>query len=128
MPLARRQVLTSHTRRGRAGNLEPMAPDWPVMNAGPLPVQPRTVTLGGRCKNDMQAAKRGKRPRITRPPIAESDGRTGSIGTIAYGESRDATASAIDILPLDLGIFAHLTDPRCPSQTEITLSNELNTE
>ena len=31
----------------------------------------------------MQVAKRGKRLRITRLPIAESDGRTGSIGAIA---------------------------------------------
>jgi hypothetical protein len=63
----------------------------------------------------MQAAKRGKHPRITRLPIAESDGRTGSIGTIADSESSDATASVIDILPFDLGVFARLTDLQLPA-------------
>jgi len=51
-----------------------MTPDWPVMNAGSLPVQPRTVTLRRRYRNDVRAAQRSKRPRITRLPIAESGG------------------------------------------------------
>jgi hypothetical protein len=46
----------------------------------------------------MHVAKRGKRLRITRLPIAESDGRTGSIGAIAGSESRNAAALKIDIL------------------------------
>jgi hypothetical protein len=54
----------------------------------------------------MQSAKRGKHLRITRLPVAESDGRTGSIGTITGSESRNTAALTIDILPLDLGIFA----------------------
>jgi hypothetical protein len=40
----------------------------------------------------MQVAKRGKHLRITRLPIAESDGRTGSIGTITDSESRNVAA------------------------------------
>jgi hypothetical protein len=47
----------------------------------------------------MQVAKRGKHLRITRLPIAGSDGRTGSIGTITDSEFRNAAASLIDILP-----------------------------
>jgi len=46
----------------------------------------------------MQVAKRGKRLCITRLPIAESDGRTGSIGAITESESRNAAALTIDIL------------------------------
>jgi hypothetical protein len=54
----------------------------------------------------MHVAKRGKHLRITRLLIAESDGRTGSIGAIADSESRNAAALTIGICPLDLVIFA----------------------
>ena len=54
----------------------------------------------------MHVAKRDKRQRITRQPIAESDGRTGSIAAITDSESRNAAALTIDICRLDLGIFA----------------------
>jgi hypothetical protein len=56
----------------------------------------------------MRAAKRGKDLRIARLPIAEFDGRTGPIGTIAGGQSEGAAASLIGISPADLGIFAGL--------------------
>jgi hypothetical protein len=40
----------------------------------------------------MRVAKRGKRLRITRLPIAESDGRIGSIGTITGSGCRNTAA------------------------------------
>jgi hypothetical protein len=54
----------------------------------------------------MWLAKRGIHLRIARPPIAEFDGRTGSIRLSQDGNSRDQAAQTINILRLDLGIPA----------------------
>jgi hypothetical protein len=57
-----------------------MAPRLAGNERSPRPARPRTVTFGGRYKNDMRMAKRGKRLHTTQLQIAEFDGARRPVG------------------------------------------------
>src|SRR6266478_4654626 len=92
------RCLLSHARCVRADSIEPMAPDWLAMHTVPSGLATQSYPPWALYERYV-AGKTGKRRRIARPPITELDGRTGSSGTVADGESRDPAASTIDILP-----------------------------
>src|SRR5690348_4943783 len=97
MPLTRRQVLTSHVRRCRADILEPIAPDWPVIDeasSGGGHVQlPQAAVIGMICtwqNGQTPAHHAAADSRIRRPNRID--------WAIMDSESMNAAALTTDIL------------------------------